>query len=322
MKSITIVLSCFLSSFGFAQFDGAALTPGSLAIDKDSSDIVAWANTCVVERGWLDISDKSLGLATHGTDDLGTNYANGLDVVSLGDSGIATLAFNPSIANGPGPDFAVFENSFSDFFLELAYVEVSSNGVDFYRFPAISNYPDSAQIGPFDPISDPTKLHNLAGKYRSTFGTPFDLSELDTIQELNINQITHVRIIDVVGSVDPNYGSQDINGNYINDPFPTPFASSGFDLDGVAVLHQGPLLLQELTNDAISIYPNPVQSGNTIQIQANTEITSVQVIDLMGSLIFEGNQIELNSIQLNSGTYLICIKTNAQLHRKKLTVNH
>ncbi|MDB2657296.1 T9SS type A sorting domain-containing protein [Crocinitomicaceae bacterium] len=322
MKRIVIFLATCLSTGAFAQFDGAALTPGSLAIDKDSSAIIAWANYCEVERGWLDISNKALGLASYGTDDLGTGYVNGLDVVSLGDSGIATLSFNPSIADGPGPDFAIFENSFSHNFLELAFVEVSSNGVDFYRFPAISNFPDTSQIGPFDAISDPTRLHNLAGKYRSTFGTPFDLNELDTIQELNINQITHVRIVDVVGSVNPSFGSQDINGNYINDPFPTPFPSGGFDLDGVAVLHQGPLSNEELTSEGVSIYPNPVRSGSAIQIQSSAEITSIQIFNLMGSLIYQGNLAELKTIQLNEGAYLICVETNANIHRQKLKVTH
>ncbi len=320
MKAIIFVFSVLLTSATFAQFDGAALTPGSLAIHKDSSAIVAWANYCEVSRGWMDISNKSLGLASHGTDNLGTDYVDGLDVVSLGDSGIATLAFNPSIANGPGPDFAVFENSFSDFFLELAFVEVSSNGVDFYRFPATSNYPDTAQIGPFDAISDPTRLHNLAGKYRSTFGTPFDLSELDTISELNINQITHVRIVDVVGSINPNYGSQDINGNYINDPFPTPFPSSGFDLDGVAVLHQGPLSSEELESKTFSIYPNPLPSGQHLHINFDKEITAIRIFSLDGCLVFEGLENELKSHQLNQGSYLIQLISDSHELTQKLVV--
>ncbi|MFN6048554.1 MAG: T9SS C-terminal target domain-containing protein, partial [Bacteroidota bacterium] len=47
-------------------------------------------------------------------------------VVSLGDGGIATLTFDPPITNGDGFDFAVFENTFLDTFLELAFVEVST----------------------------------------------------------------------------------------------------------------------------------------------------------------------------------------------------
>ncbi|MCR9171148.1 MAG: T9SS type A sorting domain-containing protein [bacterium] len=320
MKIIAIVLGCCISFVGMAQFDGAAGTTGSLAIHKDSNIIVSWANNCIVSRGWLDISDKPLGLASHGTDNMGAGYADGVDVVSLGDSGVATLAFNPSIANGPGPDFAVFENSFSDYFLELAFVEVSSNGVDFYRFPAISNYPDSAQIGPFDAISDPTTLHNLAGKYRANYGTPFDLSELDTIQELDINQITHVRLIDVVGSIDQNYGSQDLQGNYINDPFPTPFPSSGFDLDGVAVIHQGPLSVECLDQEAFVLFPNPARKGQSIHINSDVEINSITVYSLRGSRIFTGTKSDFENLELNTGSYLIETNSGGAVRTQRLVV--
>ena len=321
MKQIvTLLVLLFSTNCGIAQFDGAAGTPSSLAIYKDSSAIVAWANYCQVNRGWLDISDKAQGLASYGQDVYGTGYADGAEVVSLGDSGVATLMFNPSIANGSGPDFAIFENSFSDNFLELAFVEVSSNGVDFYRFPATSNYPDTAQIGPFDAIGDPTLLNNLAGKYRVGYGTPFDLSELDIIPELNINQITHVRIVDVVGSVDSNYGSQDINGNWINDPFPTPFPSSGFDLDGVAVLHQGPLTIDDLQNDEIRLYPNPISANQALKIQTDITIESIRITNIDGGLAFEGSEMELKALQLSSGTYFVELRSPEFIFIQKLVV--
>ena len=45
--------------------------------------------------------------------------------------------------NGNSWDFCVFENAFNDSFLELGFVEVSSNGNDFYRFPSTSFTQDS-----------------------------------------------------------------------------------------------------------------------------------------------------------------------------------
>ena len=45
----------------------------------------------------------------------GVKYLNGHFV---GDGGSAILTFDTPIANGPGFDFAVFENGFSDTFLE------------------------------------------------------------------------------------------------------------------------------------------------------------------------------------------------------------
>jgi hypothetical protein len=303
-----------------SQFDGAALTPGSLAIHDDSTAIVAWANYCEVQRGWIDISDKPMGLVIQGTEDFATGMADGLEAVSLGDSGVATLAFNPSIANGPGPDFAVFENGFSDFFLELAFVEVSSNGVDFYRFPAISNFQDTVQMGPFDNSSDPTTLHNLAGKYKSNFGTPFDLSELDSIQELNLNQITHVRIVDVVGSINPLYGSQDINGNYINDPFSTPFPSGGFDLDAIAVLHQGPLSVESENFASFSMYPNPLIQGGTLYFGNLNLEEFIKISTISGKTVYSGKLNNFASQSLIAGSYLVQLFTAHGVSIQKLIV--
>ena len=170
---LTIVLSFQLT----AQFHPPVGSTGTSAMHKDSSAFVGWAQQCIIQRGELDISNPSLGYASvgDGFSALGQAGVNG--VVSLGDAGEATLTFEYTIYDGPGWDFAVFENSFNDSYLELAFVEVSSDGVNFQRFPAVSNTQDSIQIDGFGNI-DATKINNLAGKYRSLYGTPFDLADL------------------------------------------------------------------------------------------------------------------------------------------------
>ena len=65
---------------------------------------------------------------------LGPATGDTLDVVSLGNGGSITLTFAEPIRNGAGFDFAVFENGHVDTFLELAFVEVSSDGAVFVRF--------------------------------------------------------------------------------------------------------------------------------------------------------------------------------------------
>jgi hypothetical protein len=48
-----------------------------------------------------------------------------------------------------------------------------------------------------------------------------------------------VRLVDVVGTIDPQYATRDYKGRIVNDPWPTRdtiWASGGFDLTGVAVL--------------------------------------------------------------------------------------
>jgi hypothetical protein len=160
------------------------------------------------------------------------------NVISLGDGGSITLKFPQSIGDGPGPDLAVFENAFSDTFLELAFVEVSTNGTKFYRLPAVSLTQTNTQVGGFGEL-DTTYLHNLAGKYRSGFGTPFDLADLAGIDdvEFDVHHINYVRVVDVVGSIDPLYGTRDSQGHLVNDPWSTEWESGGFDLDAVAYLN-------------------------------------------------------------------------------------
>ncbi len=220
------------------SFCGAVGTEGCTAIRFDSSIVAAWATGCTIVRGPVDITNPEGPKVHYGTDDAGIGPASTstTDAVSLGDGGTATLTFAEPIRNIAGPDFAVFENSFDDHFLELAFVEVSSDGEHFVRFRASSLTQTETQLSG---NLDPTLLNNLAGKYRVGYGTPFDLEELRGSEGLDIDRVTHVRLVDVVGTIDPQYATRDYKGRIVNDPWPTRdtiWASGGFDLTGVAVL--------------------------------------------------------------------------------------
>lgn len=228
-------LACLIGAAQAGPFAPAAGKPGSTAISKDSADIVQWATGWEnylpgtgVDAQWK-VPDRALGKAQ------GTST----DVVVLGDAGQITLSFGGSIFNGAGADFAVFENSFSDTFLELAFVEVSSNGTDFFRFPSYSFTPKP--VGGFGNI-DPTNIDGLAGKYRQGFGTPFDLDVLAGTAGLDIDNVRFVRLVDIVGrgnefdSYPGAYGGP----HPIYDPYPT-VGSAGFDLDAVGVIHFAPV---------------------------------------------------------------------------------
>jgi len=214
--------------------------PNSTAIHMDDPDFIAWATGVTIERSFIDINDRAMGYAFYGEPNnaLGKAVGSSYAVVSLGDGGVATVTFENPIANGPGYDFAVFENGFDDTFLELGFVEVSSNGNDFFRFNAISLTPTDTQVDSFGSI-DANNVHNFAGKYRQGYGTPFELEELKDVDSLlDVSRVTHVRIIDVVGCIQVGYCSYDFRGHRVNDPWPTPFHTSGFDLDAVGVMHE------------------------------------------------------------------------------------
>src|ERR1700744_4168377 len=134
MKDSFIIL--LLISFSFpavAQYAPQQGVAGSTAISASSPLFTMWANGCTIHRGLMEIDNPSLGYVTNGDSSDAVGMADN-SVVSLGDSGVAVLTFAAPIIDGPGPDFAVFENGFanpandSQAFLELAFVEVSSDG--------------------------------------------------------------------------------------------------------------------------------------------------------------------------------------------------
>lgn len=265
------------------MFSTIAGENGSNAISIDSSIIISWASDVTVSRGFIDASNESAEdqgsvRASFGEEANAIGAASGtsLDVISLGDAGEAIITFDTPITNGEGPDFVVFENSFNDSNLELALVEVSSNGVDYVRFPAISQTQTSQQIGGFGSV-DVLGLYNLAGSFRQGYGTPFDLEELVGNDNIDLANITHVKLVDVVGSINPAHGTYDSEGNIINGPFSTPYSSSGFDLDGVGVINENTetALISYASEDAKLVYPNPASDVVTFELTEVANIYSV-----------------------------------------------
>ena len=258
--SLLIFLPCF-ASYGFVTpadfpFAPAAEEPGSTAVTMTDPALVAWAEE-VVRIRYGEGVDESFRTPERA---LGPASGGSYDVVSLGRGGEIVVGFSEPIRNGPGPDFAIFENAFSDDFLELAWVEVSSDGETFVRFP---NYSATAEpVGAFGAV-DPAKVHGLAGKYRAGFGTPFDLEALAeahaaavdgsdpfsgayrshllvTFPGVDLEKIRIIRLIDIPGDGSAESAAGDATGKGfpIYDPYPT-LGSAGFDLDAVGVFHPG-----------------------------------------------------------------------------------
>jgi len=313
MRLKHILLLAFLSSLlpARAQFGAAPGQPGSTAMFRDSSAFAGWASTCSVQRGYMNIANPAAGLASLGTEQDATGMPDGISVLSLGDGGSATLGFPYPISNGSGYDFAVFENGFADNYLELAFVEVSSDGQNFFRFPSISLTDTATQLDNTS-FADLQKIHNLAGKYRALYGTPFDLDEIPDNPLLNKNAVTHIRLTDVVGSLIPAYRSYDSEGRPINDPWPTGFESGGFDLDAIGVIH----FAYGTGNDSYTMatqpqaYPNPANDHVYIR---NLEVgTAYTLLSSTGSVVQSGNSnagtLTLQTVSLAPGIYYF--KTN------------
>ena len=322
IKRISILLLAMVPVALWAQFAPAQDQPGTTAMHADSSAFVAWATGCTVERGPMRIDRPESGLASYGADSLALGMPGGTyDIVSLGDGGNAVLTFASPIYNGPGPDFAVFENGFANavnpdtWALELGFVEVSSDGENFFRFPAVTYVQTDEQLGNAGSIV-PAQLHNFASKYGAFYGTPFDLDEVEDNELLDKNRVTHVRIVDVVGNIDPEYATKDSEGHIINDPWPTAFASSGFDLDAVGVIHDiAHNDVPENAEEAIAVYPNPVRDRLMVKAE---DLQSVEIYNLVGQQVMVSTSDIVDMGALNQGIYFVRINADGKTVTKRV----
>lgn len=168
--------------------------------------------------------------------------------------GSITLTFSRPLYDGPGADLAVFENAGAFFpdpfvFAELGFVEVSSNGTDFARFPTVSlntvgaGNPDTDLVTPFGTSFaglNRTNVTGFAGIHGLRQGTLFDLAALATdplvaAGLLDLGGVGYVRIVDVPG----NGSFADSLGGPILDAWPTA-GTGGLDLDAVGALYVVP----------------------------------------------------------------------------------
>ncbi len=207
--------------------------PATTAIAFDDPRIAAWATGVTSYLPGPGVTQTDFMMPDQALGPAGTST---LAVVSLGNGGSITLGFAAPITDGDGWDFAVYENAFqSDVFLELGFVEVSSDGTHFARF-------DSAfqkQVAPGGNSSGAaSQIGGLAGTYVVGFGTPFDLAALRNAPlvrdgTVDLSAIRFVRVVDVVGDGT----TVDSFGRAIIDPLSSG-PTAGFDLDGIAVLNQ------------------------------------------------------------------------------------
>jgi hypothetical protein len=197
----------------------------------------------------------------------GSGETNGsTDVVSIGarintDGGVSApyggsivLKFTDNIVvDGPGVDFTIFENAFrlagtNLYFVEPAVVEVSLDGVIFYRFPFdfVPHYNDDGSLNLFNPFSYAKGFAGIRAVY-SNAGSPdptnavlsggdsFDLSQLPG------KPLSWIRFIRITSTGDSALVDQ--QGDTVRHSHSAPFwgasgtGNSGFDLDAIAAVN-------------------------------------------------------------------------------------
>jgi hypothetical protein len=186
-----------------------------------------------------------------------------------------------------------------------------------FSFPNHSEVQTQIQVHGFG-LTDTRRVHNLAGKYRAGHGTPFDLEDLKDSAGIDLNAITHVKIIDVIGSIGLN-ATYDSYGNKINEPFSSPYESGGFDLDGVGVINQL-VSIQEEQPLEVSIFPNP--SNGRIYLHTNTtEPFIINIFSIYGKKLIHQER-NMNTIILDldlpNGIYILHYQQKSALFKSVL----
>ncbi len=248
---------------------------------------------------------------------LGGGLGSGsLDVLTLGEGGSVVLGFDVALRDGPGADLAVFENGFTfgagQVFAELGFVEVSSNGVDFARFPSAFAPPAAGgtPMGTFAGLGGGMPVvANVSVDPESPFdcahagGEALDLADLAgdplvTGGQVDLQDVRFVRLVDVTP------GSTDSQGTPI-----ASGASGGVDFDAVAALHhdaqpadgpvcdlaldaQGFLVLRLGDQDGLPDL-NPATLASTVSL---VDLPFTVLFSVMTVVSFDGQVAELRSV--------------------------
>ena len=118
----------------------------------------------------------------------------------------------------------------------------------------------------------------------------------------------------------------------INDPWPTPFPSSGFDLDAVGVIHQNTTSQIDIDENYFTLsYPNPFSKNNVFKLTlTKTEDLSITLFDLSGKLIKQisdgkitsgEHYFNLGNSLIGNGIYFLKLSSNEHTETFKLIVN-
>lgn len=253
---------------------------------------------------------------------LGAPVASHLAVHSLGVGGFLTLGFDVTITDGPGADFLVFENPFmvsagGPIFSEALFVEVSSNGRDFARFP--TRYQGPARSGgPY--ATGWAGYYSGFGGIKPSNGGKVGVDNFDVVQaggdsfdladlknhplvaagKVDLLRIIQLRLLDVIAGV-----SKDSAGNTIQDP-----TSGSADINAIAIIHHtgnvrgtGPRVTLDIPkNGNFTIrLSNPGGLTNLDPASLRVSLDGIEIPAILLLQMMSVTQIDSTSISLQLG---------------------
>lgn len=206
-------------------------------------------------------------------------------VCSIGYGGVITVGFTKHVVvDGPGADFTIFENAFryagTRIYAEPAFVEVSSDGIDYKLFPydtmtlsgCAGVTPVYGDADPFDP------LHSG--------GDAFDLATI------GVDSVRFVRITDVTSVI-------------LNNPQHAFFdpTLTGFDLDALSARHA----VRAPMHSALT----PIPGTTSVLLDLNERSGVLRTYSVAGMLIDErhvvGGSYEIELDHLPPGPLILTL---------------
>ncbi|SMC42204.1 T9SS type A sorting domain-containing protein [Moheibacter sediminis] len=183
------------------------------------------------------------------------------------------------------------------------------------EWPGLLGIANNGLVNSLEPLSN---LINLNTGYLFVYGNPA-LTTLSGVDNIIPSSMSYVEItaspglsvcnVPSICGYLSNGGEHIINGN-------TTGCNSSEE-----ILELCELSMQEMNDaDQITFYPVPTKQILNISIKNSTKIESVNVFDLTGKLVLNSNNSDskINLSHLNSGTYLISVKTNKGIHTEKI----
>jgi len=83
--------------------------------------------------------------------------------------------------------------------------------------------------------------------------------------------------------------------------------------------------INDLTNNSISLYPNP--ANDVVNIVSTDDIKTLEVLNYIGQTVYRNNNVNLKKVQLNvtgfkAGVYFVKVTTTSGIKTAKITVTH
>jgi len=131
-----------------------------------------------------------------------------------------------------------------------------------------------------------------------------------------------------VGDLHDRFARYDSQGHKINDPWPSPYWSGGFDLDAVGVIHQRgevtglPTFVR--SEESIRVFPNPANSVVNVRFVKGDDFMhfNIELINLAGQILISSSNKQLNVSGIPNGLYILKISDGKNIQFKKILIRH